>query len=207
VLDRWRVTPPPRVAARLRAGRDGLLPETPKPGDPVFARVENRIVASARPSLAAGAEIFRARGIPPLILGHDLDGEAGAVGRALAATARSHRPPVALISGGECTVALPGPSGRGGRCAELLLAFAIAAEGAADVWALAADTDGIDGTEANAGALVTPDTLSRARAAGVDAEAALARHDSHGFFSELGDLVTTGPTRTNVNEYRAVVRF
>jgi hydroxypyruvate reductase len=123
----------------------------------------------------------------------------------MAATARAYRRPVALISGGECTVTVSGASGRGGRCAELLLAFALEAQGVAEVWALAADTDGIDGTEANAGALVTPDTMARARALGLDGSESLARHDSHGFFAALGDLVTTGPTRTNVNEYRAIL--
>jgi hydroxypyruvate reductase len=149
-------------------------------------------------------------GLPAVVLG-DFTGEASLVGRKLAAVAREVRasgapapPPVALISGGECTVTLSGP-GRGGRCSELLLSLLLDLDGLPDVWALAADTDGIDGTEDNAGALVTPDSRARARAAGLDPEAALRGHDSYGFFAALGDLVVTGPTRTNVNEYRIVV--
>ena len=115
------------------------------------------------------------------------------------------RPRAALVSGGECTVTVRGEKGRGGRCCEFLLALAIELDGIENVWAIAADTDGIDGTEDNAGAILTPDTLARARAAGLDAKAMLAKNDSYGFFSALGDLVVTGPTRTNVNDYRAIL--
>ena len=108
------------------------------------------------------------------------------------------KPPVALISGGECTVTISGEGGRGGRCAEFLLSLGIETGG---TWAIACDTDGIDGSESNAGAILSPDSMRRGR----DARAMLARHDSYGFFSALGDLVTTGPTRTNVNDYRAIL--
>jgi hydroxypyruvate reductase len=108
------------------------------------------------------------------------------------------KPPVALISGGECTVTIRGEAGRGGRCCEFLLSLGIETGG---VWAIAADTDGIDGSEDNAGAVLSPDSMKRGR----DAKALLAKHDSYGFFSALGDLVTTGPTRTNVNDYRAIL--
>jgi hydroxypyruvate reductase len=110
-----------------------------------------------------------------------------------------------LISGGECTVTVRGAAGRGGRCAEFLLALAIALEGAPGIHAIAADTDGIDGSEDNAGAVLAPDTLARAAARQIDARAMLEANDSYGFFSALGDLVVTGPTRTNVNDYRAIL--
>ena len=110
-----------------------------------------------------------------------------------------------LISGGECTVTVRGPGGRGGRCGEFLLALVLALEGVPNVHAIAADTDGIDGSEDNAGALIAPDTLERAAGRGLDARALLDANDSYGFFSALGDLVVTGPTRTNVNDYRAIL--
>jgi hydroxypyruvate reductase len=190
----------------------GPFSETPKPGDPAFRRVENRVIATAHRSLEAAADVFRASGIQPVILGDTITGEAAEVGKVMAALAREIRmhggpfqPPVALISGGECTVTLRGEGGRGGRCSEFLLSLAIELDGMADVWAIAADTDGIDGSEDNAGAVLYPDSLVRARAHGKDARSQLARHDSYGFFSSLGDLLVTGPTRTNVNDYRAVL--
>ena len=201
VLARYRVEPPASVRARFASGKD----ETPKPGDAVFSKVTNRVIATAHRSLEAAAEVFAKRGIKPVILGDTVTGEAGEVAKVMAALVQEihvHRspwaPPVALISGGECTVTLPGEGGRGGRCAEFLLSLGIATGG---VWAIAADTDGIDGSEDNAGAILTPDSMKR----GHDAKAALARHDSYGFFSALGDLVVTGPTRTNVNDYRAIL--
>jgi hydroxypyruvate reductase len=123
----------------------------------------------------------------------------------MAAQAREARRPSVLISGGECTVTVRGSGGRGGRCAEFLLALALALEGVPAVHAIAADTDGIDGSEDNAGAWIAPDTLARAAASGMDAARMLAANDSYGFFSALGDLVITGPTRTNVNDYRAIL--
>jgi len=183
----------------------GPFSETPKPGDPLFARVENRVIATARRSLEAAAAVFRAAGIAPVLLGDDITGEAREVARDMAAQAQELRRPAALISGGECTVTVTGAGGRGGRCAEFLLALAIALEGVPGVHAIAADTDGIDGSEENAGALLSPDTLARAAAQGIDAKEMLDANDSYGFFSALGDLVVTGPTRTNVNDFRAIL--
>jgi len=201
ILARYRVEPPATVKARLEKAAD----ETPKPGDPAFARVENRVIASAHRSLEAAAVVFERAGVQPVILGDTVTGEAAEVAKVMAAIvhevrrhARPWAPPVALISGGECTVTVHGEGGRGGRCAEFLLSLGIETGG---VWAIACDTDGIDGTEDNAGAILTPDSMQRGR----DAKAMLARHDSYGFFSAIGDLVMTGPTRTNVNDYRAIV--
>ena len=189
------------MKARLEKAAD----ETPKPGDPAFARVENRVIASAHRSLEAAAAVFVRAGVQPVILGDTVTGEAAEVAKVMAAMvhevrrhARPWAPPVALISGGECTVTVHDEGGRGGRCAEFLLSLGIETGG---VWAIACDTDGIDGTEDNAGAILTPDSMQRGR----DAKAMLARHDSYGFFSAIGDLVMTGPTRTNVNDYRAIV--
>jgi hydroxypyruvate reductase len=183
----------------------GPFSETPKPGDPLFARVENRVIATARHSLEAAAAVFAARGIAPFNLGDAITGEASEVAKNMAVQAREARRPSVLISGGECTVTVRGAAGRGGRCAEFLLALAIELEGAAGVHAIAADTDGIDGSEENAGALVAPDTLARAQSKGINAKNMLEANDSYGFFAALGDLVVTGPTRTNVNDYRAIL--
>jgi glycerate 2-kinase len=182
----------------------GAFSETPKPGEALFAHVENRVIATARRSLEAAAAVFAARGIAPVILGDDITGEASEVARDMALRARAAKRPSVLISGGECTVTVRGAGGRGGRCAEFLLALALELRGAAGIHALAADTDGIDGSEDNAGASIAPDTLARAAARGIDARKRLDANDSYGFFSALGDLVVTGPTRTNVNDYRAI---
>jgi len=211
VLRKFRISAPAAVTARLEKCAD----ETPKPGDPVFARVENRVIATAHGSLESAARIFRAKGIEPVLLGDTITGEASEVAKVMAALVREirrydkpFRRPVALISGGECTVTLRderNEGARGGRCAEFLLSLAIELDGMENVWALAADTDGIDGSEDNAGAVMAPDSLAKARAIGLDAKALLQRHDSYGFFSGLGNLVVTGPTRTNVNDYRAIL--
>jgi len=184
------------VLAKYRIEYGGPFSESPK-----SVRATNKVIATAYRSLEAAAEVFRKQGIRPVILGDSITGEAREVAREMALLARRTSGPAALISGGECTVTLEGESGRGGRCAEFLLALGIELEGAANVWAIAADTDGIDGSEDNAGAILSPDSLRR----GPDAKAMLARHDSYGFFSALGDLVVTGPTRTNVNDYRAIL--
>ena len=181
----------------------GPFSETPKPGDPLFARVENRVVATATRSLEAAAAVFAAARIEPVILGDGITGEAREVARDMAACARAALRPSVLVSGGECTVTVRGRGGRGGRCAEFLLALAL--EGVPGVHAIAADTDGIDGSEDNAGAVIGPDTLTRAARQGLDGRRLLEANDSYGFFSALGDLVVTGPTRTNVNDYRAIV--
>jgi len=183
----------------------GPFSETPKPGDAVFARVENRVIATARRSLEAAAALFEARGIAARILGDDITGDASKVARDMALEARAAKRPSVLISGGECTVTVRGSGGRGGRCGEFLLALAVALEGVPNVHAIAADTDGIDGSEDNAGALLEPDTLERAQAKGIDAKRMLDANDSYGFFAALDDLVVTGPTRTNVNDYRAIL--
>jgi glycerate 2-kinase len=200
------------VLAKYRIAFPGRLSETPKPGDPAFRRVENRLIATAHRSLEAAAEVFAKRNIQPVILGDTITGEAAEVAKVMAGLVREirkystpFRPPVALISGGECTVTVREEGGRGGRCAEFLLSLAIELQGLDEVWAMAADTDGIDGSEDNAGAFMTPDSVNRASKKGLEAKALLAKHDSYGFFSALGDLLVTGPTRTNVNDYRAIV--
>jgi glycerate 2-kinase len=177
----------------------------------VFDRVRHRLVATAHASLEAGAAVFEGAGVAAAVLGDTITGEArdvaqvlGAIAREIVARERPFRRPVALVSGGECTVTVRG-KGRGGRCSEFLLALARELDGVAGAWAIAADTDGIDGVEDNAGALVTPDTLARSRRAGIDARRSLDENDAYGFFHALGDLVATGPTRTNVNDYRAIL--
>ena len=212
VLARYRVTPPASVLSRLQSGLRGEIDETPKPGDPVLARSENRVIATAHRSLEAAAAVFRAQGIATAILGDAITGEAQEVGKVMAALAleiRTHggpfKPPVALISGGECTVTVRGKGGRGGRCSEFLLSLAVQLAGLGGVHALAADTDGIDGSEDNAGALLSPDSLARATSAGINPRSLLAANDAWGFFSALDDLVVTGPTLTNVNDYRAIL--
>jgi len=207
ILEKYGIAIPPTVEAVLRSG----VSETPKPDDLRFAHCETRVIATAQASLAAAAEAARAAGVTPLILGDAIEGEAREVAKAMAGMAKScvlhgvpARPPCVLLSGGETTVTVKG-RGRGGRNAEFLLALALALDGAAGIHALAGDTDGIDGTEDNAGAVLTDDTLARARAAGLDAQARLADNDGYGFFAALGDLVVTGPTRTNVNDFRAIL--
>lgn len=205
-IQRFGIALPPSARRHLEACAAHLLPDTTKPGDPCFAHVENRVVANARGSLAAAARHFEEQGIKAVVLSDSISGDAGAVARQHAALvhALAKRGPLALISGGETTVTLQPQHGRGGRNTEYLLALALALK-AAPAWAIACDTDGIDGSEDNAGATVGPDTLTRAAARGLDAAAFLAAHDSYGFFAALGDLVVTGPTRTNVNDYRALL--
>ena len=200
VLARYGIVPPPNVDARLRDPEA----ETPKPGDKVFARVRNLVVATPMASLDAAAAVARGAGFNTMILGDAIEGEAGEVARGMAELAREQAGPVAIISGGETTVTVRG-AGRGGRNAEFLLALATALDGDPRMHAIACDTDGIDGTEDNAGALLSPDSLDRARALGIDGPARLADNDGYGFFSALGDLVVTGPTRTNVNDFRAIL--
>jgi hydroxypyruvate reductase len=202
VLARHGIDVPPEVAARLRTP----AAETPKPGDPVFSRARAVVVATPAASLAAAARIAREAGVTPVMLGDDIEGEATQVARGQAALALARRgaAPCVLISGGETTVTVRG-TGRGGRNAEFLLGLAVALDGAAGIHAIACDTDGIDGTEDNAGAWLGPDSLARARALGLDPAACLRNNDGYGFFAALGDLIVTGPTRTNVNDFRAVL--
>ena len=184
----------------------------PMPDDPAFARNEVHVIASAAKSLDAAAEVVGAAGFTPAILSDSIEGEARDVGRVMAAMAREVRararpftPPVALLSGGETTVTLRGKSGRGGRNSEFLLAFALAIEGQEGIAAMAADTDGIDGSEDNAGAFADGQSAARMRAAGIDPAGALARNDAWGAFAAAGDLLLTGPTGTNVNDLRVIL--
>jgi glycerate-2-kinase len=210
LIARFGIALPEAVKRHLAAAEA----ETPKPGDPRLARTEFRMIATPRMALEAAAEAARGLGLTPLILGDALEGEAREVGTVLAGIARSvraHGTPVAspavLLSGGETTVTIRQPNpGKGGRNTECLLGAAVALAGEPGIWGLMADTDGIDGVEDAAGAIATPDTLARARAAaGRDARTALDGHDSAGLFAALGDAVVTGPTLTNVNDFRALL--
>jgi len=207
VLEKYRIAAPRAVLAHLHAARD----ETPKPGDPRLAGATVHVIATARDALEAAAVAARAAGIEPLLLGDALEGEASVLAREHAVLARriarGEGPiaaPCVLLSGGETTVTVRG-NGRGGRNTEYLLALACALEGHPCIHAQAIDTDGIDGTEDVAGAVVGPDTLTRAQGLGLDAPALLADNDSHTLFAALGDLIVTGPTRTNVNDFRAIL--
>jgi hydroxypyruvate reductase len=207
VLARYRIEPPPSVKAHLERAAE----ETPKPGDPRLAGVETIMIATPQLSLEAAAEVARTAGVQPLLLGDALEGEAAEVGKVMAGMAHSvvqhgHPlpPPCVLLSGGETTVTVKG-HGRGGRNVEFLLSLAVALNGLPGVWAIAGDTDGIDGAEEVAGAVVTPNTLTRAAAKGINAKVSLAENDGHGFFAALGDGVVTGPTLTNVNDFRAIL--
>ena len=211
ILNRYGCKVPQAVQATLERGIRGELAETPKPGDKIFTRTENRVIATAQQSLDAAAKFFEANGVRAAILGDSVTGEAREVAKVYAALAREvavhgqpWQRPVALISGGECTVTVRG-KGRGGRCAEFLLSLVNDLQGADGVHALACDTDGIDGTEDNAGAIAAPDSIARAAQLGLNAGKLLDNNDGYSFFSALGDLVVTGPTRTNVNDYRAIL--
>ncbi|MCV3737269.1 glycerate kinase [Rhizobium sp. TRM96647] len=186
--------------------------ETPKPGTP---EGEARIIAAPSMALAAAARVARRHGLSPLVLGDALEGEAKEMGRSHAGLALSRRhqmvhsqQPTVLLSGGEATVSLGDRSpGRGGRNTEFLLGLALELKGAQGIWALAGDTDGIDGSESAAGAIVTPTTLARMREAGIDPMDALENHDSYSAFQGVNDLVVTGPTLTNVNDIRAIFTY
>ncbi|MFN5510473.1 MAG: glycerate kinase, partial [Burkholderiales bacterium] len=207
ILARYRIELPPAVRALL--GSEAC--KTVKPGDPRLARCETRFITTPQMALEAAAQVARTVGITPVILGDDLEGEARSMGTVLAGLARHTarhgslaRAPCVLLSGGESTVTVRG-QGRGGRNVECLLAMAIALRGHAGIHALAGDTDGVDGQEEIAGALIGPDTLSRAWAAGINPQQRLDDNDGHGFFEALGDQVITGPTLTNVNDFRAIL--
>jgi len=207
ILRKYRIDGPASVLAHLERGHD----ETPKPGDPRLARCETIMIATPNASLEAAARVAQAAGVTPLILGDSLEGESREVALVHAGIARHaarHGKPAAapcvLLSGGETTVTVRG-NGRGGRNAEFLLALAVALDGHPGISAIAGDTDGIDGTEDNAGAVLGPDSLERGAAAGLNAKALLANNDGYSFFQGLGDLVITGPTLTNVNDFRAIL--
>ncbi len=207
LIARYEIAPPPAVAARLDQDAD----ETPKPGS--LRRCELSLIATPAMALDAAATTASELGLSPLILGDALEGESREMGIVMAGIARSiaaHGQPLPapalLLSGGETTVSIgKGPAGRGGRNTEFLLGLAIALAGTPGIWAAAGDTDGIDGTEDAAGAIVTPDTLARAHAAGLVPREVLAGHDSYGLFDAIGDLIRTGPTLTNVNDIRAIL--
>ena len=207
VLTKYGIAIPTSIAKHL----DNAVSETPKPGDPRLAEVVNILVATPQKSMEAAAKVARDAGLATMILGSAIEGEAREVGIVHAGVARQcgdwGQPleiPCVLISGGETTVTVRG-NGRGGRNAEFLLSLGIAADGRNGIWALAADTDGIDGAEENAGAILTPDMLHRAKRAGIDVKTRLADNDAYTVFAALNDLVVTGPTLTNVNDFRAIL--
>lgn len=213
ILARYGIAVPAAIEAALRSG----ALETPKPGDPRFEGHAVRMIATPQQSLEAAAAAARAAGITPHILSDEIEGESREVGKVHAALARAvaqrgqpFARPCVILSGGETTVTVRRqpegtPRGRGGRAGEFCLGLAQALQGQPGVYALAADTDGIDGVEDNAGASVQPDTLARAQAAGLQVAAYLDRNDAYGYFDALGDLVVTGPTHTNVNDFRALL--
>jgi len=207
VIEKYAIVLPDSVSEHLERAAD----ETPKPGDPAFQGTTSHMVARPRASLDAAADLARRAGVQTLILGDRVEGEAREVAAAHAAMATETRDkmtgadqPIVLLSGGELTVTIAG-HGRGGPNGEYMLAMARALDGAPAIFGLAIDTDGIDGSVDNAGAAISPDTLARAAAAGLDPQASLLDNDSYGFFAALGDLVMTGPTYTNVNDFRAVL--
>ena len=230
LLAHYNIGEPKSALDILAAGKRGERAESLKPGDAVFKHVDNRMIATAQLSLRAAAKFFASQGYAPVILGDHVTGESREVAKVYAALAKEvaqhpstweshghwlskHAMPrgklgavrgVALISGGETTVTVRG-KGRGGRNVEFLLSLAVELDGLPNVYALAADTDGIDGAADNAGAILTPDTLVRARAQGIDAKQSLDNNDGHGFFEALGDQIVTGATLTNVNDFRVIL--
>jgi hydroxypyruvate reductase len=213
ILKRFGMVLPASVSVALASG----ALETPKPGAPAFDRNEVHVIATPGQSLQAAAQAARQAGLSAYILSDEMEGESREVGKVHAALARfvanrgePFQKPCVILSGGETTVTVRAPPpgsvrGRGGRAGEFCLGLAQALQGQPNVWALAADTDGIDGMESNAGARVEPATLRRAQAAGMKIEDFLERNDAYGYFSALDDLVTTGPTFTNVNDFRALL--
>lgn len=211
IIARYEVEAPPVVIRHLERGLVGEIAETPKPGDPIFAQVENKVIATSHHVLKAAEAFFTSQGINAAILGDSITGEACDVAKVMGGIARQVQmygnpwpTPTVILSGGETTVTVRG-QGRGGRNAEFLLSLAIDLDGAPGIHALAVDTDGIDGSEDNAGATVGPDTLARGRQADMKALAYLENNDAYTFFQGIGDLLVTGPTLTNVNDYRAIL--
>jgi hydroxypyruvate reductase len=213
ILQKYRLgedTIPPSVLNHLKQGVAGEKPETLKDIDLVGAQVANHVIATAYKSLEAAADYVRSQGYEPIVLGDTITGEAQEVGVAQAQLARDRLAksdkPLALISGGECTVTIPaGIKGRGGRCSEYLLSLFAASTDLPKIAALAADTDGIDGSEKNAGAWFDGEIRAAGQSLGLKPETFLAAHDCYGFFAELGALVETGPTLTNVNDFRIIL--
>ena len=208
VLDRYRIEVAPAIRAALASG----ALETPKPGDPAFAGHAVHLVATPQQSLEAAAALAQSAGIAAHILGDEIEGESREVGKVHAALARQvarrgqpFAAPCVILSGGETTVTVRHKGGHGGRASEFLLGCALALQGEPTIWVLAGDTDGIDGVESNAGAFVAPDTLARASELGLNGRDHLDRNDAFSFFAGLGDLLVTGPTFTNVNDFRALL--
>ena len=206
IIERYRIELPGAARTLLETGAG----ESIKPGDPRLGGNEVRIIAAPQMALQAAAQLARDAGVTPYILSDSLEGEARDIGKAHAAIARQvavhgqpFEPPCVLLSGGETTVTVKG-SGRGGRNVEFLLSLAMALAGLPGVYAIAGDTDGVDGAEEIAGACIAPDTLERAWALGINPRTSLDNNDGHGFFQALGDSVVTGPTLTNVNDFRAI---
>lgn len=213
VLIRYKISVPQHLTAMLSSG----ALETPKPGDPAFEKTQVKLIATPRQSLQAAADAARAAGIAAYILSDEMEGESREVAKVHAALARAvarhgqpFEKPCVILSGGETTVSVRpkpvgAPRGKGGRAGEFCMGLAQALQGQAGVYALAADTDGIDGVPDNAGAWVDPATLSKALDAGMKLEDYMDRNDSYGYFAVLDDLFITGPTFTNVNDFRAVL--
>jgi hydroxypyruvate reductase len=206
VIAKYKIDAPAAVLKHLSSAEC----ETPKPGDAIFERVQNILIATPQGSLDAAAAVAKQAGYTPCILG-DLEGESrdvalvhAGIAKQIALHGQPFQPPVAIISGGETTVTVRG-NGKGGRDAEFLLGLTLALEGFGGISAIACDTDGIDGVETNAGALMTADSFARAQKAGVDLKGLFANNDAFSAFEALGDLVVTGPTRTNVNDFRAIL--
>ena len=207
IIKRYGIEVPATVRALLESGEG----ETVKPGDPRLAGIETRMIATPQMALEAAAQIAREAGYATHILGDSIEGEARDVGKVMAGIAlqvavrnQPFEPPCVLLSGGETTVTVRG-EGRGGRNVEFLLSLAIALDGHPGIHAVAGDTDGVDGQEEIAGAYIAPDTLARAWDRGIKPRDALADNDGHGFFEALGDSMVTGPTLTNVNDFRAIL--
>lgn len=211
ILEYYEINTTNSIGSFIHSDHQHTQTETPKPGSAIFENVENRVISSSRQALSAAKTFFVDQGIPTVILGDTVTGETRDVAKVYAALIkeiRQHekpwRPPIALLSGGETTVTVRG-NGRGGRNTEFLLSLAIELNEINDVYAIACDTDGIDGSEDNAGAILTPDTWSRSIQLGIDARHLLANNDSYHFFAPLNDLIMTNPTYTNVNDYRAIL--
>src|ERR1700680_4567266 len=207
IIKRYGIEVSRKVVNILESGRG----ETVKPGDPRLAGIDTRMIATPQMALEAAAAVARDAGIPAHILGDSIEGEARDVGKVIAGIAlqvaqrgQPFAPPCILLSGGETTVTVRG-SGRGGRNVEFLLSLGVALDGHAGIFAIAGDTDGVDGQEEIAGATLSPDSLARAWAQGIRDKHSLANNDGHGFFGALGDSLVTGPTMTNVNDFRAVL--
>ncbi len=215
VIKRWNVDAPMSIRSHLEKGLNGIVEETPKPGDSRLKHSKNHVISTARESLLASSNLAKKIGLRTISLGDAITGEAKDVGEVMAGWARelilypdsSFKPPILILSGGECTVTVKG-NGRGGRCAEFLLSTALRVEalGINDrVYGLAADTDGIDGVSPHAGVYFDPESISTVRSKGLDPRALLDNNDALAVFEPLKSVITTGPTRTNVNDYRALL--